>query len=368
MNDIVPADGVPVVTEHNLTSLIQRARDVFSEGDIKQAKLLADIAYDQAKTFARLAVSQTLIAKAHQLQGDALMIESQAKIRLANEYDSAQAAGVASTGGRPKTVDDGNGFTSEQAGIDRKELFNARKLRDAENKSPGIVERAIKARIEGGLEPTKAALRHAIGTESASKEDRGNNLYETPAVAVKALLAVEDFVARGRIFEPACGRGAIMRELENQGFAVEISDLVDYGTATSDGVLQDVCDFLEAKAGDRVNSAIITNPPYGEVMNPFIAHALKEFRPCKMALLLNWNAYAGFDNADRNFWLDEWKPSRIWLFSRRLPMMHRDGWNGPEASSRMNTAWFVWDNADSAKHRPYARETILRRIDWKDYQ
>ena len=40
--------------------------------------------------------------------------------------------------------------------------------------------------------------------------ERGNDLYETPAVAVRALMAIE-WMPR-RIWEPACGPGAIVRE------------------------------------------------------------------------------------------------------------------------------------------------------------
>jgi hypothetical protein len=31
------------------------------------------------------------------------------------------------------------------------------------------------------------------------------------------------------------------------------------------------------------------------------------------------------------------------VFRNRIPMMHRDGWAGPRASSAMPFAWFVWD-------------------------
>jgi hypothetical protein len=45
-------------------------------------------------------------------------------------------------------------------------------------------------------------------------------------------------------------------------------------------------------------------------------------------------------------------------------MMHRDGWDGEKASSRMNTAWFVWELQEGGT---YGDCTITRRVDWKDY-
>ena len=40
-------------------------------------------------------------------------------------------------------------------------------------------------------------------------------------------------------------------------------------------------------------------------------------------------------------------PARVWVFSKRLPMMHRDGWTGRKASSAIPHAWFVWDRDHS---------------------
>ena len=80
--------------------------------------------------------------------------------------------------------------------------------------------------------------------------------------------------------------------------------------------------------------------------------------------------------------MEEWPPARVHVLSRRLPMMHRDGWDGPKASSQMNTAWFVWELAESARgtegaaqvlsadketDTPYRGPTVLTRLDWKDH-
>lgn len=355
----------------DLPSVIERARALFSEGDVISARLLAAHAGAHAKAEADLAkrfgVAGELVEKARRLQGDALLIEARASMRIAEEYDAAQAAGKAARQGRPKKVADGDVFTLDEAGLTKQDIAEARKLRAAEQGEPGLVERAIEARLRQGLEPTRRSLRHAIGTRSASKEDRGDNLYETPIEAMRTLLALETFSAT--VLEPACGRGAILRSLEDAGYEVRIADKVDRGTATKDGEIQAVVDFLEMPATEG-KPDIVTNPPYGGVMNGFIAHALREHRPRKMALLLNLNVLAGFDDPDRNFFMDEWPPARIFVFKRRLPMMHRDGWTGPTASSQMNTAWFVWQACADRRQpdRPYGAETVIERVDWQDYQ
>jgi hypothetical protein len=61
-----------------------------------------------------------------------------------------------------------------------------------------------------------------------------HDFYPTPPEAVRALLSVEQF--DGTIWEPACGDGAISRELEAHGHNVVSTDLIDrgYGQSGSD--------------------------------------------------------------------------------------------------------------------------------------
>ena len=104
------------------------------------------------------------MARAHGLQGEALRIDARAKFRLAEEYDAAQERGeVASNGQRGKAVPDENSLpTTEDIGLTRKDIFEARQVRDAEARSPGIVNEAISALVEAGKEPTRTAVRRAI--------------------------------------------------------------------------------------------------------------------------------------------------------------------------------------------------------------
>ncbi len=54
--------------------------------------------------------------------------------------------------------------------------------------------------------------------------------YPTPPEATRALLSVENF--DGDIWEPACGDGAISRELTAAGYNVTSTDLIDRGFGT----------------------------------------------------------------------------------------------------------------------------------------
>lgn len=357
-----------------LVSTIARARTALDEGDVQAALLLSSGAYVQAKAAASYAesvkASRTLVDKARRLQADALKIEALAYVAMADAVDEAQANGQIARPGRKSNISGDNIFTLDEVGLDAGKLHEARKLRNAEKANPGFVETIIETRLSEGLEPSRASLKkaagHAVGTKTATKDERGDDLYETPIEAMRALLALESFSQN--VLEPSVGRGAILRPLEAAGYDVTISDAVDRGVATRDGECQAVGDFCAMRGPSKlwsVGADIVTNPPYG-IANAYIAHALREFRPGKMAMLLNLNFLAGFDDPDRCFVMDENPPSRIYVFTRRLPMMHRDGWDGPKASSQMNTAWFVWEqNQDGTYGQGYPQ---IIRIDWQAFE
>lgn len=373
--------AVAIADPQQLPSLVKEAAAALlratSAAEVLSARDKATTIYDAAKRTARLqkakAAHDELVSATYRVQADSLEIESMAKRRLADEFDAARPA-EAAKGGRPKTVPDGNGFTAAEAGLTRKEVFEARQIRDVIEQDPGIVRRALDQMLAAGAEPTRAELkratnlRAAVGTDSATAAERGNNLYETPPEAMRTLLSFKRFSPK--VWEPACGKGAISRMLEDAGYQVELSDLVDYGTADRHGELQRVENFLASapRADDPDRPDIITNPPYGADLNAFVAHALRVHRPRRMALLLNLNFLCGFDDPDRNFVLDEMPPARVYVFSRRLPMMHRDGWTGDIASSRMNTAWFVWELREVMGVETYDGPTEVLRVDWKLFE
>lgn len=149
---------------------------------------------------------------------------------------------------------------------------------------------------------TTGERRHAL-------RDRKDDLYETPPEATRALLAVEP--------------------------------------------LPKVIWELSAEA-------IVTNPPF-KVAAQYIERAL-QLAPKVCCLLRLAFLEGGALNTDagraRRYVMDECPPARVHVFSRRLPMMHRDGWDGVKTNSATAFAWFVWE-------RPHTAPTQLLRVDWK---
>jgi hypothetical protein len=180
----------------------------------------------------------------------------------------------------------------------------------------------------------------------ASFAERGLDLYETPSVAVEALLRVEKLPHH--IWEPACGRGAIVNVLRSAGHSVVATDIANYGIPiTPPGYWNR--DFLLETDAPEGTEAIVTNPPFQRA-EEFVAHAL-DLAPLVVMLLRS----AFYESERRCHILEDCGLVRIHTFRKRLPMMHRDGWEGRKANSGMSFSWFIWDCA----HRG---PTIIDRI------
>jgi hypothetical protein len=162
--------------------------------------------------------------------------------------------------------------------------------------------------------------------------DRRADPYFSPLEATASLLHIEREFLPGRSWVPAAGDGVIARPLQGAGFTVISSDLLDYGWHGSrSGV-----DYLKAKPLAGVE-AIVTNPPF-KIAQLFLEKALSEVG-C-IALLMRTNF---LESLERMPLFCECPPSKVWISSNRLPMMHRYGWAGRRSTSNTCHSWFIWD-------------------------
>jgi hypothetical protein len=186
-------------------------------------------------------------------------------------------------------------------------------------------------------------FKHAVQSGRHPHSERGADLYETPPCATEALLRVE--LLPLWLWEPAAGRGAIARVLRDHGHIVIASDIIDYGNDF-------VRDFFAETKMLAGCEAIVTNPPY-KLANEFAEHAL-DLAP-KVYLLLR---LAFLESIRRTEILEHRGLARVHVFRNRLPMMDRDGWTGPHASSAVAFGWFVWS-------RDHTGPTTIDRISWE---
>jgi hypothetical protein len=181
--------------------------------------------------------------------------------------------------------------------------------------------------------------------------ETGHQLYETPGCAVRALLKIEPFLG-SMIWEPAAGRGAIARELRDFGFEVIARDLIAYdGADRVDGGH----DFFQVKHAPAHCRAIVTNPPFKDA-DRFVRHALTLVP--KVVVLQRLAALEGAGRSD----LIDRHLARLYVGIERLPMMHRDGWDGPRIPDNAAPfAWFVFER----DHLP-GRGFHGLRISWRE--
>ncbi|MDE3023405.1 MAG: hypothetical protein KGI54_16405 [Pseudomonadota bacterium] len=183
---------------------------------------------------------------------------------------------------------------------------------------------------------------------SHSYVDRGNDFYPTPIEAIQSLIEIEGARMPHTIWEPACGDGAIVKPLERSGRQVVATDLIDYGAGYCGHV-----NFLDTLCPSDAEG-IVTNPPY-KLASQFVEKAIREAPYSAFLLRIN------FLESIRRY--DFWKQAplaRVLVSSRRLPTMHRHGWEGPKAPSNMLFAWFVFEKDN------YERK--IEWFDWADYK
>jgi hypothetical protein len=174
----------------------------------------------------------------------------------------------------------------------------------------------------------RATAERALGLARDPEMRQKDDFYPTPREGIEPLLNVETF--DGPIWEPACGDGAISRVLEEYGYEVVSSDLVDrgYGEARTDFLL-----CFNARAPN-----LVTNPPF-KLNYEFMRRAVY-LTTGKVALLMR---LACLEGSERGKFYRKSPLARIWVFSSRLSM-HRDGVPTSDIGGMIGFAWFVWEH------------------------
>lgn len=170
------------------------------------------------------------------------------------------------------------------------------------------------------------AYARAQTDDPANREE--HDFYPTHPSATRALLSVERF--EGAIWEPACGEGDITRVLEEAGYEVHSSDLIDRGFGDV-GV-----DFLRQFRSRAPN--IVTNPPFKLAM-PFVNASLQHASG-KVAMFLR---LAFLEGQRRGPWFQRTPLKRVWVMSSRVPMQRARLANADDSGGVLAFAWFVWE-------------------------
>lgn len=182
-------------------------------------------------------------------------------------------------------------------------------------------------------------------TEAVREE---NDFYSTDPDCVKDLLAVETF--NHDLLEPCCGTGNISKALEEAGYNVTSTDLIDRGYGIG-GI-----DFF--KHYQVIDTDVVTNPPYG-LATEFMEHCLNHtVGNHKIALFLKLQTLEGAARFTKVF--NQKHLKKVYIYSKRVAcykgderyQRNNDGTlkldkagNPLKIQSAVCYAWFIFDTS-----------------------
>lgn len=195
--------------------------------------------------------------------------------------------------------------------------------------------RAISGQGTSVKEPLPLLPDAPVRLRARSEVRRAQDFYPTgQPEAVRGLLARDWDSIRdcGSVWEPACGDGAMVREIRAAGIPCIASDLIDRGC--EDSAVADFYGYDRSQA-----RAIITNPPYCEINardghGRWLRHTLDMPDWDYLALLLS----ADWPFARKNglgAMLTESPPSYFYAMRWKLDFTG-------EGSPPQRNCWFVW--------------------------
>ena len=179
-------------------------------------------------------------------------------------------------------------------------------------------------------------------------ERSSHDEYETPAEAVRALLAHEKF---NFVWEPCAGPGAILKILDEKNIPHASTTLMKDGPMhplTTGGLdFRNTLHTQMANARTLGPNEVITNPPF-KLLDVFMLRALEVWQPQKLAVFVNINALAGQTRFKDIY--AKYPPSRIYIFSDRLTAYPTGTDMSKKRSQGTQTnAWLVWDKTTPYK-------------------
>lgn len=162
----------------------------------------------------------------------------------------------------------------------------------------------------------------------AHKWDRiKHEFYLEPEWCSQRLFEVEQF--KGKIVDPACGRGRIVSSAKAAGYNSIGRDLVKRGP-----LCQNTRDFLSDNT--RISN-VVSNPPFS-IAEEFARHAL-EVCAGKLALLL---PIVWLTGKTRSQWLEKSPILRVWMLAPR-PWMEPGQGKVEKRGGKRDFCWVVWD-------------------------
>ncbi len=185
-----------------------------------------------------------------------------------------------------------------------------------------------------------------LGASNHSVTDReSNDFYATEPRAVEKLLSVlkrDGVRLSDPLWEPACGQGHISKVLDEAGYEVRSTDLIDRGYGS-------VLNFLECEEIWRGD--IITNPPF-KLSAEFIRKSLSLVGVGQRVIFFQRLNF--LESAKRFALFQEFPIRYVYVHASRVGTAMGGDFQRYHAKS-MAYAWYVWEKG-------YQGDTVMRWI------
>lgn len=187
----------------------------------------------------------------------------------------------------------------------------------------------------------KAGLMLGVNPNAKREE---NDFYATNPIALKLFL--ENYKQLNKmVWECSCGQGHLSKKLEEQGYDVFSSDLIDRGYGITP------VNFLEQDDIKIWNGDILTNPPF---------NLAEDFLKKGMEILGNGNKIILFlkiqflEGQSRKKLFEIYPPKYVYCHSSRQQCA-KDGRFDLYKATTQFYAWYVWEKG-------YSGDTIIKWI------
>lgn len=175
-----------------------------------------------------------------------------------------------------------------------------------------------------------------LGASSHSEGEREvNDYYATDPKALEIFLdriEKDGLKLHNCIWECACGSGHLSKVLENRGYKVQSTDLIDRGYGTPN------TDFLKS-INDEWHGNILTNPPY-KYAKEFVEKALEVTRNgCYTIMFLKIQFLEGQGRLEL---FKKYPPKYVYVNSARQ-ICYINGDMTKKMSSATCYCWYIWE-------------------------
>lgn len=173
---------------------------------------------------------------------------------------------------------------------------------------------------------------NTLGASNHCAEEREeNDYYATDPIAIDVLIKDGGVTLENPVFEPSCGEGHLAKRLQEYGYKVIATDLIDRGFGKGN------IDFFSVIG--EVTGSILTNPPYNKAYE-FIEHGmelLKDGNHMYMFLKLQF-----LEGKKRKELFKKYPPKTVYVCSSRI-ICAKNGDFEHTTGSAVAYAWYEFE-------------------------